>query len=427
MTKYNFLCVDIGTTSLKAALVSDNGQVLSFSRISYNSENTRQLSEQWLKAFKIAIEEIRDNSKFKIKEPINNKTIKNPLPIHAISISGNGPTIITEDGSTFLWNEKIKAKKSIQKKLAPSLFLPRIEYFKSKYPSLFINKKIFSGPEYLIWKLTNSHITILPEDRYKAAYWTEQKIESINLNPSQFGTYINTGAIAGTLTKAMAEELSLPEVPVVAGGPDFTVAIIGTNTLEPGKMCDCAGSSEGINLCTNIPVYKKGLRTLPSVIPGLWNIASLLQSSGRKFVECKIKREKKIGQKLTYLEYISHCAKNPKSNGYRKMTKLAKKIKKGINLVIQCAKENNLPFDDTMMVTGGQSKNEWWMQLKSDITKYKYCVTEVYDSELIGNAVLCAYALGLYDSILQAANHIVKQKKVYIPNKNFNNKSKGKK
>lgn len=414
MTKYNFLCIDIGTTSLKAALVSETGQVLSFLKINFNSKNIRTLSFEWMNAVKTALLKLNNESKEKVK-------------IDAISISGNGPTIVTEDGQTFLWNEKIKIKKSIQKKIAPSLFLPRIFYFKNKFPESFKNKKIFSGPEYLIWKLTNNHITILPEDRYKAAYWSDEKIKSINLEPSQFGAYINTGAIAGTLDKVIAKELSLPEVPVVAGGPDFTVAIIGTNTLEVGKMCDCAGSSEGINLCTNIPVYKKGLRTLPSVIPGLWNVASLLQSSGRKFVECKIRRERKVGQKLTYEQYIAHCAKNPNSSGYKKMYNLGFKIKKGLDTLLKCAKENNLPVSDTMMVTGGQAKNEWWMQLKSNITNYKYCVTEVYDSELIGNAVLCAYALGLYDSIQQAANKIVKQKKVYIPNNNFSKNSKGKK
>ena len=259
MTKYNFLCIDIGTTSLKAALVSETGQVLSFLKINFNSKNIRSLSFEWMNAVKTTLSKLNNESKEKVK-------------IDAISISGNGPTIVTEDGQTFLWNEKIKIKKSIQKKIAPSLFLPRIFYFKNKFPESFKNKKIFSGPEYLIWKLTNNHITILPEDRYKAAYWSDEKIKSINLEPSQFGAYINTGAIAGTLDKVIAKELSLPEVPVVAGGPDFTVAIIGTNTLEVGKMCDCAGSSEGINLCTNIPVYKKGLRTLPSVIPGLWNV-----------------------------------------------------------------------------------------------------------------------------------------------------------
>ena len=129
MTKYNFLCIDIGTTSLKAALVSETGQVLSFLKINFNSKNIRTLSFEWMNAVKTALLKLNNESKEKVK-------------IDAISISGNGPTIVTEDGQTFLWNEKIKIKKSIQKKIAPSLFLPRIFYFKNKFPESFKNKKI---------------------------------------------------------------------------------------------------------------------------------------------------------------------------------------------------------------------------------------------------------------------------------------------
>ena len=100
MTKYNFLCIDIGTTSLKAALVSETGQVLSFLKINFNSKNIRTLSFEWMNAVKTALLKLNNESKEKVK-------------IDAISISGNGPTIVTEDGQTFLWNEKIKIKRHL--------------------------------------------------------------------------------------------------------------------------------------------------------------------------------------------------------------------------------------------------------------------------------------------------------------------------
>ena len=50
MTKYNFLCADIGTTSLKAALVSDKGQVLSFSKIEFTSTDKSKIAHEWYEA-----------------------------------------------------------------------------------------------------------------------------------------------------------------------------------------------------------------------------------------------------------------------------------------------------------------------------------------------------------------------------------------
>ena len=34
-------------------------------------------------------------------------------------------------------------------------------------------------------------------------------------------------------------------IPVYCGGPDFVAALIGTDTLQKGAICDRCGSSEG--------------------------------------------------------------------------------------------------------------------------------------------------------------------------------------
>ena len=95
MTKYKFLCTDIGTTSLKAALVSEMGQVLSFSRINFEHAEKFKISNEWSKALKKAVAEIK------------NSLNEDSLDCDAICVSGNGPTIVSEDGTTLLWNEKL--------------------------------------------------------------------------------------------------------------------------------------------------------------------------------------------------------------------------------------------------------------------------------------------------------------------------------
>lgn len=405
MTKYNFLCADIGTTSLKAALVSQSGQVLSFSQIEFKTDKSLSISKQWSDAFSQAVLQIRKS--LDINENLN---------CDAICISGNGPTIVSEDGTTLLWNEQLAFVPKIPQEFQASLFLPRIVSFKNLYKSKFESQKIFSGPEYLIWCLSNSFITILPESRYQNAYWTQESLKSIGANPSHFGKFVNPGFDCGFIKMEVAKKLKIsPNAKIIAGGPDFIVALIGTNTLTPGKICNRAGSSEGINWCTDKPVFAQGIRTLPSIISNLWNASILSNTSGKKISDCKLNFERENKIQLSFEEYINFCLEQKDENGLKVLNEVAQFSRDGLKTIITLAKENKIPIDKTVMVTGGQAKSKIWLQYKANFSNYNFATTKVPDSELIGDAVLASYGLGLYNSIQDAAKKIVIQEQVFVP------------
>lgn len=442
MTKYNFLCADIGTTSLKAALVSDKGQVLSFSKIEFTSTDKSKIALEWFEALKESISALKKNqieSLSENKNLVDSKT--GTLNIDAICISGNGPTIVSEDGTTLLWNAPVDSSliPDIKKILPPelsenfshSLFLPRILAFKNLYKNQFEKQKIFSGPEYLIWRLSNSQITILPEDRYEAAYWNDQvltaisgstannsspeKNESTAINSSpSMGPFVKPGFNCGTITKEIASQLKISSsAKVIAGGPDFTVALIGTNTLQQGKLCNRAGSSEGLNWCTAKPVFASGIRTLPSVIPSLWNASILSHNSGDRIADCKQAYEKENNVEISFSQYIKLCLEEKDKNGAQILQELSDFFKDGISKFRTLSKENSIPLRETVMVTGGQAKNSLWLKHKAECSQINLATCEIPDSELIGDAVLASYGLGLYDSIQEAAEKMVKIKNVF--------------
>lgn len=442
MTKYNFLCADIGTTSLKAALVSDKGQVLSFSKIEFTSTDKSKIALEWFEALKESISALKKNQIESLSENENLVDSKTgTLNIDAICISGNGPTIVSEDGTTLLWNAPVDSslipdiKKilppELSEKFSHSLFLPRILAFKNLYKKQFEKQKIFSGPEYLIWSLSNSQITILPEDRYEAAYWNDQvltaiggstpnssspeKNESTAINSSpSMGPFVKPGFNCGTITKEIASQLKISSsTKVIAGGPDFTVALIGTNTLQQGKLCNRAGSSEGLNWCTAKPVFASGIRTLPSVIPGLWNASILSHNSGDRIADCKQAYEKENNVEISFSQYIKLCIEEKDKNGAQILQELSDFFKDGISKFRTLSKENNIPLRETVMVTGGQAKNPLWLKHKAECSQINLATCEIPDSELIGDAVLASYGLGLYDSIQEAAEKMVKIKNVF--------------
>lgn len=442
MTKYNFLCADIGTTSLKAALVSDKGQVLSFSKIEFTSTDKSKIALEWFEALKESISALKKNQIESLSENENLVDSKTgTLNIDAICISGNGPTIVSEDGTTLLWNAPVDSslipdiKKilppELSEKFSHSLFLPRILAFKNLYKNQFEKQKIFSGPEYLIWSLSNSQITILPEDRYEAAYWNDQVLTAIsgstannsspeknestaiNCSPSM-GPFVKPGFNCGTITKEIASQLKISSsTKVIAGGPDFTVALIGTNTLQQGKLCNRAGSSEGLNWCTAKPVFASGIRTLPSVIPGLWNASILSHNSGDRIADSKQAYEKENNVEISFSQYIKLCLQEKDKNGAQILQELSDFFKDGISKFRTLSKENNIPLRETVMVTGGQAKNPLWLKHKAECSQINLATCEIPDSELIGDAVLASYGLGLYDSIQEAAEKMVKIKNVF--------------
>lgn len=363
------LAVDIGTTSLKAGLITAAGEVVSFSKYKFIDPNDRFIASKWYDALRISLNKMRQQLK------ALNITGSYKLCIKAVGISGNGPTVVSKSGMTLRWNENYEIDKTYVEK---SLFLPKIIAFKDLFPQEFEKSQyIFSGPEYLIYELTGKAVTVLPEDRFISAYWTNEQLENLKIPVEKLPEFIGLGKKIGNLTEKTIfdyklKDFAIEEIPVFSCGPDFTAALVGTGTLSPGRICDRSGSSEGFNFCIDRPVPCQGLRLLPSVIPGLWNISALLSTSS------KLSENKR-------LEKVYQCME--KLRAY--------------------AKENNFYFPASMTVTGGQTMNKSWMSKKAHKLNIKLEVCRFSNSELLGDACAAWYGLGKFNSLQEAADIIV--------------------
>lgn len=388
----NFFTADIGTTSLKTGIFSDQGEMLHFCRKDFSCTDDSFIALEWKKA--LFSDEIR--------EMIKDFNSSGAGKIDGICISGNGPTVVSENGRTLLWKTQIDSTGFPQTK---SLFLPRFKAFKNLYPSDFEKSSfVFSGPEYLIYTLTGKAVSILPEQRFLPAYWDEKGLADFDLEREKFPGFVNTGFMAGNLSEICKNCFGFDyDVPVVCGGPDFVTALIGTATVQPGKICDRAGSSEGINLCTEKPVFDQRIRTLPSVIPGLWNLSVLIPESGSLINSFLEDVEKLEERKLSYEEIIDYCFEDKNSEGWRILCELKNKVFDAVNILKSLAEKNGLKFEDRMTVAGGQANNARWLQEKAIASGINLQRGLCADSELTGNAVICAVALGKYKNLQEAA------------------------
>lgn len=384
------LCIDIGTTSLKAALLSDKKTVEAYSRQTLGTNENHNIAEEWIIALKKALDEMKQQNK--------------EVGIEAICVSGNGPTVVIENGKlknengkmkneklgesfTLLWNEKVNNECDFdtlnhQDYKTTSLYIPRFQILKENFSEVWNNaKKIFSGPEYLIYRMTGSELSILPEERFLKAYWSKEEMEKCGFSESDYEKlpkFKKMGSFAGKISEKCALETGLLEGTFVfCGAPDFVVALLGTGTIYPGTVCDRAGSSEGINLCTSKPIFGEEIRTLPSFIPELWNASVLIEESGTK---------RFINGKLT----------NDNDN------KLLSEFSEKVQTLKKCALENDEYFPDSIKMTGGQCNDLSWIKQKETAANIKINIPWCSDAELIGDLILTRVALGDYDDYDEA-------------------------
>ena len=400
------LCADIGTTSLKAGLFTADGEAVFLCRKSFPEPDDRYVALAWMEALAAAVAKLNDEQKSSIA---------------GLCVSGAGPTVVLDEGLTFRWNELPSGEVSVPPAAARSLFLPRILELKNRFANEYAaSAYVFSGPEYFIYQLTGSAVTILPEARFEQAYWNDDTALACGVDLGKLPKFCAPGALAGHIFKSAAEKLGLAAgLPVFCGAPDFVVALIGTNTLQPGRLCDRAGSSEGFNFCTDRQFFTPATRTLPSVIPGLWNVSVLSAESGRIFVEYKHRLEKERGATIEYPQLVEAALKNPESEGGKIIRQILEQVKASVGELKNALLANGIEFPCSMTVTGGQAKNDSWMQMKANALGMTLEICNCPDSELTGDACAAWMGLGVYESLQDAANHIVKVTKRFRPNENL--------
>ncbi len=407
------LAVDIGTSSLKAAIIDAEGKVLSSARCRF--PRSGRIPSDWMDALREAL-----------------TVLKSGTNLAAIVISGNGPTLIGVDaagksGALLMWNDPIDhlagtpitagaASVAGEAPTSKSIFIPRLSAFRTLYPESYEKARwILSGPEYLVFALTGTAVTVLPELRFEQAYWTPEGLAAAGLDGSKLPPFVLQGTVAGTSSGVLFPEL--PQgLPVVSGGPDFTVALIGTGTLSEGKACDRAGTSEGLNICTTARIRHPEVRTLPSVIADLWNAAYLLPETGALFHAYR----RSSGQATkSYPLIMAEIEASPIFPASGAALHSGRAVVEGIGFSVRKAIEvlhRATGLSPEYCLSGGQARNEIWNQMKADITGSTFTLTATPDGELMGDAILGFTATGDYSSMAEAAETMVHVVHRYEPN-----------
>ncbi len=427
----SLLCIDIGTTSVKAALVDVNGraEVLSREQVLFHEEDLyRWHATTWERAVEGLVSRMPWRS-----------------PVAGIVVSGNGPTLVPLDargnevGRVLMWMDGRDEQLAEDR----SFFLPKVAWLRAHRPADFERVRTFiSCPEYIAFVLTGETVTVSPSDEFAPYIWTANSIDAYRLDSDLFPRFIRPGEAIGETGVGSRNTFGLPPgIPVYVGGPDFLMSLLGTATVRDGRVCDRAGTSEGINACSAGAVDDVRVRCLPHVVPGLYNNAGILSSTGRMFEwfrDISGQTQESYDLMLRNISRLDRTRDVPwffpslhqgaswefsrgmfiglgAIHGRVEMGRaVVESIGFSVREAVEILEENDLSVGE-IRACGGQAKNHTWNQMKADIIGKPLLVPQVEDAELVGNAAVGFFGLGLYDSLADAAESLVHFKAEYSP------------
>jgi xylulokinase len=443
------LVFDFGTTTVKGALFSPGGELIDTKSMPIRLEQVTEANiheldpEKWIEA-------LRNLSAYLIRG--------NGASVEAVVVSGNGPTLVAVDAEgrplrpamTWLDRRGIRESGIIEERCGvsvdPSFYLPKVLWLKRNEPKVYDRTfHFYSCDSFITQLLTGEAVMVFPGEGLESLVWTEAMIEKLDLDKSKFPRYVEFGELIGEITAAAGKAYGLRAgVPVFAGGPDFVMSILGTAAVSPGQACDRAGTSEGINICTERRIDDRRLLCYRHIAPGFWNVAGIISTSGKAYQWLK---ESALGGsysydaldgmaaaarpgagKLIFLPYLSGERApiwDPYARGvffglalHHDTGDLARAVLESTGFAIRdilaTIEEHGITCDE-LRVAGNPARNETWNKIKADITGKRILLPENCDSELIGNLCVAMSSLGRFASAAEAAGQLVTICKVFEP------------
>jgi xylulokinase len=470
MVSRPILCVDIGTSSLKAAFIDVDGRCAAYARAVDDRLERNPVLTASIGAISGAVS--ADSWEYALARVLGELFSQaGDCKPQGICISGAGPTLVPvlRDGAALTplhWyrNLGIRSNADVQKdgEASRSFFLPHALRFLRECPREYEQTQyLFSAQEWLSWRLGADPVTVLPES-YGSYYWDDDQCRVLGLDRGKFPPFVKLGAIIGRLSPGAIRRLGdlagglpegglLPGIPIIAGGSDFIMALIGTGTVSPGMACDRAGTSEGINFCSASPADTGELRVLPHVSPGLWNISIIIPSSGRLFEWYRNLTGQEVrayedtlaelipdggaegggafsqGTSVPWAEvpgtqmplfFPEEALVLAGRSGLFSRIELGRAVLEAMGFQVKAGLDtlarHGFPARE-LRLSGGQCRNRRWNQLKADITGIALLALEQLDGELGGAAVLGAVALGEAAGLGEAVGRIVRIQERYEP------------
>lgn len=460
------VAIDLGTGSARAALMGPDGQVLLIAAREYPQIRpafgwSEQRADDWWQGASAALQEIMGEARRLGHE------------VEAVCACGqmHGTVLVDADGhlardTVPLWNDKrtldlvrdFERQERIDDWLALTANPPtpawpafKLQWLKDNDPAAWARTATVMMPkDYINLRLTGERAMDWTDAGCSflvdaaSGSWSPAVFARLGLDQGMMPAIRQPGDILGKVTPAASAATGLPEgIPVLVGGADYPMALLGSGVCRPGLASEVAGTSSIITLVNRQPVLDPEISNVGTP-EGNWGAFVLLESGGDS---ARWARRAFHDDQLSYGEILAMAETAPAGAGslfflpylqgerlgiHRNsraqffgltarhgMAHLHRAVFEGVgfavnrHLSIMERATGNRP--DSLIISGGGAKADFWMRIKASIYGRPIRIPVEPECGLVACAMLCSVAAGRDRNIAAAAERMVHYERDVLP------------
>ena len=474
-----FLVFDIGTSGVKAGIVSADGKVVATASREYPSLYP---GPQWVEQSVDVIWQ----EQCKAARELMAKSDVTAGEIAAISISCQRATFVPVDKdecplTNFIgWQDKRSIAQCDRMRsqigedryyriaglpIEPTAAVSKILWLKENRPDVFDKTHKFYSTQNM--HLHQLGIENAPCDLPDASYmglldvnslqWSSALLQELGIPADKMPELVPSCQIVGEVSKEAADQTGLAAgTPIVTAGGDLQVGALGLGVAKPGVVSMAMGTGAGVIFYLDKPLLHPtgSMACLAHTVPGAWEMEGICHASGgahKWFRDVLAGAEKQAAATFGISAFdilnLEALEAPPGSNGLIVMpclagagapfwypqargvimgltlgtTKqdLARAVMEGITLelssIVESARETGVQVEE-VRVFGGASKSRVWNKISADIYGVPVCTSRVRDAGLIGAAICAAVGIGFFTDAAEGAEAMVNLEERFEPN-----------
>ncbi|NUM56777.1 MAG: xylulokinase [Candidatus Hydrogenedentes bacterium] len=464
------LGVDVGTSGTKAVAINEKGELVASALVEYPLLTPKpgwaeQDPAEWLKAAFGALTQLARANGVNVADV---KGIGLTGQMHGSVFLDANDNVLR---NALLWcdnrtapqceaiTSKVGERKLIEMVCNPALTgftAPKILWLRDNEPYHYEKlKKVLLPKDYVRWALTGEYATDVADASgtllfdVKERTWHKDLMSLLGIDASFMPRAYEGPEVTGTLSKEAAELTGLPAgIPVVAGGGDQAAGGVGNGIVRKGVISSTVGTSGVVfAFADSISLDPQGrVHTFCHSVPGKWHVMGVVLSAGgslRWFRDALCPVEKSIAAEvgkdpyeliieaagtippgaegLIFLPYLSG-ERTPHKDPYAKgafiglslkhtRAHMARAVLEGVAFAmrdsLEIMREMGVAITQ-VRASGGGARSPLWRQIQADVNKTPLVTTNIDEGPAYGAALLATVSTGLYKSVEEACDAIVK-------------------
>lgn len=474
MEKKYLLGVDVGTSSIKVAIIDENAALVAMSSSAYRlitpNQNYAQIdtADMW-QAYLKCLRILKADKKIDLSmvAGIGISTLCPGLAAFGDDGAVLVDPIIYSDRRSTEEAEIIKEAVGTDQLfeitantvMAGAISSSSMLWIKRNLPEVYEKTKYFGHVNTLMaFKMTGEYGIDYSNASYTGLFettggfcWSPMLCEKTGIAMEKLPPLLHSTDIVGTLKQSDLIALGIKEgTPVVIGGGDTACATLAAGVTKANDVCESVGTTNVLTICVDQPKFDRAFINRCHVVEGTWIYQGALSHTGASYQWfrdefCQDLAEQAKGTDKNAFQRMNEEAAqaNPGCDGLVFLPYMmgerspiwdpyARGVFFGLSLLTTRKEMNRAIMEgcgyglrqlseiaervtgqkiEAFTSIGGGAKSQVWAQIKADITGKNIKILDMNDMAPIGAALLAGVAVSIFQDIYEASAKV--EKKLY--------------